>query len=148
MASALPQSNFADSRALFRIQNAKFFAVRDRLGWYSAVEGRGKYVEIPTDRIKENVFPGLPATMSDGRLIGQVDGAAATVGGDVVLSANYADHKGRLVFLFDRVASGWILLHAPSLGAYPATPRLLGADGDDLLFESGLTANALRLARD
>lgn len=147
MASALPQGDLTNRNDFYRIHSGRFFAVRDRLGWYSAVGGQGKYVEIPTDRIIQNVFPGLPATLPDGRSVGQVDGAAATVAGDVVLTASYADHRGRLVFFFDRLALKWIPIKAPSVGAYPSAPRLLGAEGEDLLFEHGSTASAFRLAR-
>jgi hypothetical protein len=78
---------------------------------------------------------------------GQIEGVAATVGGDVMVSGDTAGRKGRLVFLFDRTTLQWIPLDVPSLGGYPFTPRLLGADGDDLVFEYALSAGFFRLAR-
>jgi hypothetical protein len=145
MASALPQSNFRASRERARIVLGKLFAVRDRLGWYSAIGGDGRYVEIPTGTIEQHVFPGLPKQAAV-RWDGELDGVAATVGGEVMVSLENAG-KGRLVFLFDRTTSRWIPISVPPLGGYSFTPRLLGADGDDLVFEQALSAGLFRLVR-
>jgi hypothetical protein len=147
MASALPQSNFRASREEARIVFGKLFAVRDRLGWYSAVGGESRYVEIPTDTIAQHVFPGLPKSASLRFWDGHIDGVAATVGGDVMVSVEGGGRKGRLVFLFDRTTSQWVPLDVPALGGYPFTPRLLGADGDNLVFEYALSAGFFRLVR-
>jgi hypothetical protein len=88
-------------------------------------------------------LPKLAAARWDG----QIDGVAATVGGEVVVSVEYPGRIGRRAFLFDRTASQWIPLDVASLGGYPFTPRLLGADGDDLVFEYGLSAGVFRLVR-
>jgi len=145
MASALPQANFRSSREESHILWGKLFALRDRLGWYSAVGGESRYVEIPTDTIEQHVFPGLPKPASARFWDGHIDGVAATEGGDVMVSVGTTGGKARLVYLFDRTTSQWILLDVPPLGGYPFTPRLLGADGDDLVFEYALSAGFFRL---
>jgi hypothetical protein len=104
-------------------------------------------VEIPTDAIEQHVFPGLPKLAGDHLWDGQVESVAATVGGEVMVSMENIEHKGRVVFLFDRTSSQWVQLNVPSLGGYPFTPRLLGADGDDLVFEYALSAGFFRLVR-
>jgi hypothetical protein len=144
MASALPQSNFRASREEARISWGKLFAVGDRLGWYSAVGGESRYVEIPTDTIAQHVFPGLPKPASVRFWDGHIDGVAATAGGDVMVSVEGIGRKSQLVFLFDRTTSQWIPLDVPPLGGYPFTPRLLGADGDDVVFEYALSAGFFR----
>jgi hypothetical protein len=141
MASALPQKDF--SRELARISLGKLISVLDHLGWYSAVGGESKYVEIPTDTIEQHVFPGLPKLPGNQLWDGHIEGIAATVGGDVLVSGE----KGRVVFLFDRSSSQWTPVHVPSLGGYSFTPRLLGADGDNLVFEYALSAGFFRLVR-
>jgi hypothetical protein len=147
MASALPQSNFRANGEHARISSGKLFAVRDRLGWYSAVGGESRYLEIPADTLEQHVFPGLPKAASVRLWDGQIEGVAATVGGDVMVSVGNIGRKGRLVFLFDRTTSQWIPLDVPPLGGYPFTLSLLGADGDDLVFESALSAGIFRLVR-
>jgi hypothetical protein len=110
---------------------------------------RGKQVcEIPTDSIEQHVFPGLPKPAAALPWDGQIEGIAATAGGEVIVSVANFGPRGRLVFLFDRTAAQWIPLTVPSLGRYPSTPRLLGADGDDLVFEYALSAGFFRLARE
>jgi len=147
MASALPQGNFRAPRELARISSGKLFAVRDRLGWYSDVGGESRYVEITTDTIEQHVFPGLPKLASARMWGGQIEGVAATVGGEVMVAVDNGGRKGRLVFLFDRANSQWIPLDVPPIGGYSFTPRLLGADGDDVVFESALSAGFFRLVR-
>ncbi len=147
MASALPQGNFRASREEARISLGKLFALRDRLGWYSAIDGESRYVEIPTDTIAQHVFPGLPKSASARHWDRHIDGVAATAGGEVLVSVEDVGRKGRLAYLFDRTTSQWIPVDVPALGGYPFTPRLLGADGDNLVLEYALSAGFFRLVR-
>ena len=146
MAAALPQKNFSASRERVRISSGKLFALHDRLAWYSAVEGESRYVEIPTDNIEQHLFPGISKSASNSR-DSHLEGVAATAGGEVLVSLEDTAGKGQLVFLFDRAALHWIRLDVPPLGGYTFTPRLLGADGDNLVFEYALSAALFRLVR-
>jgi hypothetical protein len=147
MASALPQGDFKTNRELARVSLGKLFAVRDRLGWYSAIAGEGRYVEIPTGSIEQHVFPGLPKLGAAPQWDGEIEGVAATVGGEVMVSVVNVGRAARLVFLFDRVAERWIPVEVPALGGYSFTPRLLGADGDNFVFEYALSGGFFRLVR-
>jgi hypothetical protein len=140
LGSALPQSGFTSGSERARIVSGRLVAQRDRLGWYSAIGGNSRYVEISTDSMTQRTLPGLPPKYCDKWWDGAIDGLAMTEGGDVIVSID--DHRAndRRVYKFDRATSEWAPLNVPGLGGYSFTPHLVGSDGDRLVFRYDYSA--------
>lgn len=93
-------------------------AKRDRLAWYSALQGPGKYVEIPLDTMKPHVYPGLPESSPPRS----------------VQDSSSPDPGQRLrTYAFDRAASKRVPIEVPVIGGH-GNVVLIGSDGDDLVF--------------
>jgi len=129
----LPQGSMAkDDFGL--IQEGRLVATGDRLGWYASIGRVSKYVEISLDTMKERAYAGLPPSLS-GVLGGYIEGLALTDAGDVTVCVPQRNPYAPSSYRFDRTAAKWTPLPVPSLGGYRYAPRLLGSDGEDLVFQ-------------
>jgi hypothetical protein len=136
--SVLPQSEFRTRKQLARISFGRIFATADRLYWFTSGSDEVSYAEISTSTFAEQTDPGVPISSApDVRNdMRQIQGIGITDNGTVYLSLiGYP-----VIYVRDPARAQWLPVQITSDVKMRGQPRLIGANGNKLLFQVGRSA--------
>jgi hypothetical protein len=137
--SVLPQSGFTAKKQHARLSLPRIFATADRIYWFTSGSDEVSYAEISTSTFAEQTYPGVPISSApDVRNdMRQVQGVGVTDNGTVYLCL-VGDPSP---YVRDSASGQWLpiqLLSNPKMPGHQ--PRLIGANGNELLFQSQRSA--------
>ena len=124
-----PQSQFKTQTQISRLVHGYLAATRDRVGWYSLIDGPGRYVEISTSTMQTTIYPGF-APVSGGR----VTSLALTDAGQAYIESWDPVSHTRITYRLNRGTSQWVPVQAPPFAEARFGPSLMGNDGEQLVF--------------
>jgi len=132
--SVFPQAGFRTRKQLARITFGRIFATADRLYWFTAGSDEVSYAEISTSTFSQETYPGVPVSSGQGiyNQLRQIQGVTVTDNGTVYLSlwgypATYVRDSG---------TKQWFPLQLTSGSKMLGKPRLIGANGNEVLFQA------------
>jgi hypothetical protein len=127
---------------VLRASGGFLVAKEDRVGWYSAHNGIGAYVEFSPDTKVMRSYPPVPPIDSKSIL----EGFALTPGGRVFVTVYQLVKGGRLHALYelDRDAKTWNTVDMRR-DAHGEIPWLEGNDGESLVFTGPPDKSKLQL---
>jgi hypothetical protein len=136
--SAFPQSQF-DRYQQIRLDQGILVANRDRLGWYGPrqygpQQREATYTEISLDTMTMKEYSGIAGNASKFHF---AEGLALTDSGIASISIDDGSASVRTNYVLDRTSSKWLPVSVPLMGGFKFTPRLIGSDGESLVFKYG-----------
>jgi hypothetical protein len=136
--SIFPQSGFRTQKQLARINFGRIFVSADRIYWFTAGSDDVSYAEISTSTFAQQTYPGVPVSSGPGieNQLRQILGVTVTDNGTAYLSLNGYPAP----YVRDSGSAQWFPVQFTSGSKIVGRPRLIGANGNEVLFQSGSLA--------